>query len=101
MNDSQSSHEIRMQQRYVDLQAINDAQKRLKDAKVALRLANRKRDRRVARVQAALKALEESLSEIENKHIALKVAQKINDRAFQAAAQNRLKELEIADAPQL
>jgi len=82
----------RLELRYADLTAINEAQQRLKAARRSVHLANLKRARREARVQRALRDFEDSIREIEVAEAALKVAQQTNDRVFMDAVTHRLAE---------
>lgn len=74
-----------------DWAAIHAAQKRLKDAKRALRSALLKRDRRAARVDAALDAFQKSVRVVEVAQTDLQAAQRDNDQAFVRAAQRSLR----------
>lgn len=65
-----------------DWAAIHLAQKRLREAKRALRAAVLKRDRRAARIKAAVSAFEQSVEWVEAAQAALQAAQRANDQAF-------------------
>lgn len=96
MSDSNGERE-RLEQRFADMKAILEARQRLKDAKRSLYLVNRKRARRAARVQAALQAFEDIITEVDAAQAALKIAQQANDRAFLDAANHGLENDRSAD----
>jgi hypothetical protein len=75
-----------------DWLAIHVAQKRLREAKRALRSALLKRDRRAARVDAALDAFQKSARVVEAAQADVQTAQRDNDQAFLRAAQRALRE---------
>lgn len=71
--------------------AIHAAQKRLKDAKRALRAAIAKRERCAARVDAAVVAFQKSVREIEAVQANLQASQRENDQAFLRAVTYNLR----------
>lgn len=96
MSDSNGERE-RLEQRIADMKAILEARQRLKAARRSLHLASLKRARRAARVQRALRALEDSIGEVDAAQAALKIAQKTNDRAFLDAANHALENGRFAE----
>ena len=62
--------------------AIHAARKRPKDAKRALRSAIAKRERRAARIDAAVVAFQKSVRVVEAVQADLQAAQRENDQAF-------------------
>jgi len=82
----------KLENRAEDWRAIHVAQKRLKDAKRALRSALSKRERRAARVDAALESFQKSVRVVEAVQADLQAAQRDNDQAFLRAAQRALRD---------
>ena len=89
-DQSSERDRTRLEQRFADMKAILEAQQRLKAARRCLHLANLKRARRAARVEAALQAFHDSVSAVDVAQADLKVAQEANDLAFLNAANHAL-----------
>lgn len=88
MSDSQNSE--RQEQHVADMDVIYRAGAHLRAMKRTLHLLNLKRARRIGRVQVALRALKDVISEIETAQVNLTEAQKANDRAYLDAATHAL-----------
>jgi hypothetical protein len=75
-----------------DMGTIRAADQSLKAAKRALRLARAKRERRVARIDAVMKAFQEATRGVRAAEADLEVAQREYDQAFTRAAENVLRD---------